>query len=51
MFEDRKRLHEQGYQHKVVKIIDRMVVDILLLADKELPLLYRRNGRLPLFSL
>jgi len=33
LFEDRARLHRDGYQHKVVKKCDRMVIDALLAAD------------------
>lgn len=33
MFGDRNRLHRKGYQHRVVKIIDRMMVDAWLAAD------------------
>merc|ERR1719266_680591 len=36
MFQDRARLHRQGYQHRVVKIIDRMLVfDKILDSDCE----------------
>ena len=36
MFEDRARLHKNGYQHRVTKIIDRMLVDAWLAADEHL---------------
>jgi hypothetical protein len=45
MFLDRVRLHRKGYQHRVIKIIDKMMVDILLLADTSLPLIRKRNGK------
>ncbi len=45
MFLDRVRLHRKGYQHRVIKIIDKMMVDILLLADTSLPLIHKRNGK------
>jgi len=38
MFRDRTRLHKHGYQHKVVKIFDRMLLDALLAADDALKL-------------
>lgn len=33
MFMDRARLHRKGYQHRTIKIIDRMMLDALLSAD------------------
>lgn len=33
MFQDRARLHRQGYQHRVVGIIDRMLIDAFLEAN------------------
>lgn len=44
LFEDRARLHEQGYQHRVIKKTDRMILDILLAADDHLQLAYNRKG-------
>jgi len=44
MFEDRARLHEQGYQHRVIKKTDRMITDILLAADEHLELAYNQKG-------
>lgn len=34
MFQDRARLHLHGYQHRVTRIIDRMMLEAWLLADK-----------------
>jgi len=34
MFMDRARLHRKGYQHRTIKIIDRMMLDALLSADQ-----------------
>jgi len=39
MFLDRSRLHRKGYQHKVVKTIDRMMVDAWKSADEHFPLI------------
>lgn len=39
LFQDRSRLHKNYYQHKTVKVVDRMTVDALLLADPHLALL------------
>jgi len=38
LFEDRASLHRDVYQHKTVKIIDEMIVDALIAADKAYPL-------------
>jgi len=38
MFLDRARLHRKGYQHRTIKIIDRMMVDALLAANNHHPL-------------
>jgi len=38
LFEDRASLHMDVYQHKTVKIIDEMIVDALIAADKAYPL-------------
>jgi len=38
MFLDRARLHKKGYQHRTVKIVERMVLDALLAADKHFQL-------------
>merc|ERR1719347_1978116 len=49
MFLDRVRLHRKGYQHRTIKIIDRMVLDALLAADKHLNILSTNCGQnLPL---
>lgn len=45
MFLDRVRLHRKGYQHRTIKIIDRMVLDALLAADKHLDLLKTSSGQ------
>ncbi|XP_023347596.1 deoxynucleoside triphosphate triphosphohydrolase SAMHD1 [Eurytemora carolleeae] len=45
LFEDRTRLHEHGYQHRVVKKIDRMYIDILLSADKRVEICVDREGK------
>ena len=39
MFSDRARMHKNGYQHRVTKIIDCMLVDAWLLADKHIQVL------------
>jgi len=44
LFDDRARLHEHGYQHRVNKKIDRMVLDALLSADKHIDVCYDREG-------
>ena len=36
MYLDRARLHKSGYQHRVTKIVDRMMVDVWLLANEEI---------------
>merc|ERR1719158_471405 len=36
MFMDRARFHRDGYQHKTVLTIDRMILDVLLAADEHL---------------
>jgi len=46
MFEDRARLHKNGYQHRVVKITDRMILDLLLAADKHIDILKDKEGRI-----
>ena len=47
MFMDRARLHKSGYQHKTVKVMDRMILDVLLLADPYLVLLgWDHEGRI-----
>ena len=38
MFMDRARLHRKGYQHRTIKIIDRMLLDALLEADRHFTL-------------
>jgi len=38
MFLDRARLHRKGYQHRTIKIIDRMMLDALLEADRHFTL-------------
>ena len=38
MFLDRARLHRKGYQHRTIKIIDRMMLDALLEADSHFTL-------------
>ena len=45
MFLDRVRLHRKGYQHRTIKIIDRMVLDALLAADKHLNILTDQSGK------
>jgi len=44
MFLDRVRLHRKGYQHRTIKIIDRMLLDAMLAADKHLDLLKTNTG-------
>jgi len=44
MFLDRVRLHRKGYQHRTIKIIDRMLLDAMLAADKHLELLKSKSG-------
>ncbi len=34
MYRDRTRLHNHGYQHRCVKVIDRMLLDAWLSADE-----------------
>ena len=36
MYEDRARLHKNGYQHRITKIVDKMLVEAWLLADKSI---------------
>ncbi|XP_065571337.1 deoxynucleoside triphosphate triphosphohydrolase SAMHD1-like isoform X1 [Artemia franciscana] len=38
MFHTREALHRRAYQHRVCKVIERMLVDIFLLADKHIKL-------------
>ena len=45
IFEDRGRLHKQGYQHRVIKKIDRMILDVLLAADDHLEICHDKEGR------
>ena len=40
MYHDRARLHKHAYQHRVTKIVDRMMVDCWLLANEHI----RRKG-------
>jgi len=42
MFSDRSRLHMKIYQHKAVKVVDRMMIDAWLAADEAFPPI---NGR------
>ncbi len=44
MFLDRSRLHKHGYQHRCVKILDRMLVDAWLLADPHIKLRNSESG-------
>ena len=47
MFMDRARLHKSGYQHKTVKVMDRIKLDVMLLADPYLALLgWDNKGRI-----
>ena len=39
LFQDRSRLHKNYYQHKTVKVVDRMMMDAFLLADPHLDIL------------
>ena len=41
LFQDRSRLHKNYYQHKTVKVVDRMMRDVFLLADPHLDILGR----------
>jgi len=36
LYLDRARLHRNAYQHKTVKVLDRMLIDVLLAADNSL---------------
>lgn len=45
LFEDRARLHNLGYQHKVVKKIEQMTIDALLAADQQITIYYDRKGK------
>jgi len=45
MFLDRVRLHRKGYQHRTIKIIDRMILDALLAADSYLDILKTETGK------
>lgn len=49
MFRDRSKLHLRAYQHKVVKQIDRMMVDAWTAADEAFPKISGKEGKL--FSL
>jgi len=42
MFSDRSHLHRKVYQHKTVKVVDVMMIEAWLAADKHFPLI---NGR------
>ena len=44
LFMDRSRLHNKGYQHETVKIIERMTLDMLLAADPVLAIVKTDNG-------
>jgi len=46
LFMDRSRLHDQGYQHKTVKIIERMTLDMLHAADPFLDIVKKVDGGL-----
>ena len=47
LFQDRSRLHKNYYQHKTVKVVDRMMMDVFLLGDHFLDILGRDNeGRM-----
>jgi len=46
LYNDRSRLHDKGYQHKAVKIIERMTLDMLLAADLVLDLVKTNDGGL-----
>jgi len=44
LFNDRSRLHRKAYQHKTVKIIERMTLDMLLAADPVLDIVKKDDG-------
>jgi len=44
LFQDRARLHDRAYQHKTVKIIERMTLDMLLAADPVLDIVKKPDG-------
>jgi len=44
LFMDRSRLHDRGYQHKTVKIIERMTLDMLHAADPYLDIIKKDDG-------
>jgi len=44
LFTDRSKMHRVGYQHKTVKIIERMMLDVLLEADPVLDLVKKEDG-------
>jgi HD superfamily phosphohydrolase len=51
LFADRMNLHDVGYQHHTVKKTDRMLLDVLLGADKHINLFYNQKGEVvPLSS-
>lgn len=45
MFLDRARLHRKGYQHRVIKVIDLMMLDVLLAADPFIECIRDREGK------
>eukprot|EP00092_Neocalanus_flemingeri_P022108 GFUD01023983.1.p1 GENE.GFUD01023983.1~~GFUD01023983.1.p1 ORF type:complete len:491 (+),score=131.99 GFUD01023983.1:108-1580(+) len=45
MFLDRSRLHRKGYQHRVVKMFDKMMVDVWTAANDHFPLLTGQAGK------
>eukprot|EP00092_Neocalanus_flemingeri_P041181 GFUD01044839.1.p1 GENE.GFUD01044839.1~~GFUD01044839.1.p1 ORF type:complete len:491 (-),score=159.76 GFUD01044839.1:168-1640(-) len=46
VYQDRSRLHRKGYQHKTVKVIERMMLDMLLAADPFLDIVKDDEGGL-----
>lgn len=46
MFRDRSRLHRRTYQHDVVKVVDRMMLDSWSAADSAYPKIRGREGRM-----
>jgi len=44
MFLDRARLHRDGYQHRTILTIDRMILDLLLAADEHLLIETENSG-------
>jgi len=44
LYKDRSGLHDKGYQHKTVKIIERMTLDMLLAADPVLDIVKTEDG-------